>query len=86
MTYELKINKNALKFILKQTQNNQDRLFKAIYELKENPEFQRSVEKMRGEEGTYRKRVGGFRIIYEVHNDQLIVQVLKAGNRGDIYL
>ncbi|AXF56549.1 type II toxin-antitoxin system RelE family toxin [Salicibibacter kimchii] len=40
---------------------------------------------MKGYTSTFRKRVGDFRIIFEVDQGDLIVLVLKVGSRGDIY-
>lgn len=40
---------------------------------------------MKGHEGLYRLRVGDYRIIYTVDNGELIVYVIDAGNRGQIY-
>ena len=34
---------------------------------------------------TYRLRVGDYRVIYEVRNDELLLVVIKVGPRGDIY-
>jgi len=33
----------------------------------------------------YRLRVGDYRVIYEIHNDELVLVVIKIGPRGDIY-
>ncbi len=35
--------------------------------------------------GLYRLRVGDYRIIYKVNNNELIICVIDAGNRGQIY-
>lgn len=40
---------------------------------------------MKGHPGFLRLRVGDYRIIYTVDNGQLIVRVVDAGNRGQIY-
>ena len=40
---------------------------------------------MKGHPGEYRLRVGSYRILYTVENDVLIVRILNAGNRGDVY-
>ena len=33
----------------------------------------------------YRLRVGDYRVIYEIHDDELILVVIKVGSRGDVY-
>lgn len=38
-----------------------------------------------GGAGEWRVRTGDYRIIYEVHDDQLIVLVLRMGHRREIY-
>ena len=56
---------------------------KAIYKLPEGND----IKQMRGKKskGMYRLRVGDYRIIYTVDNGRLIVCIVDAGNRGDIY-
>ena len=43
------------------------------------------VKKMRGEDRTYRIRVGDHRIIYEIHDQVLIVLVVRVRHRRDAY-
>ncbi len=40
---------------------------------------------MTGEAYAYRVRVGDYRIIYEVLDDRLVVQVVRVGHRRDVY-
>lgn len=35
--------------------------------------------------GLFRYRIGDYRVIYEIHRDQLIIYVLRVGHRKDIY-
>ena len=43
------------------------------------------VEKLAGETGTYRVRVGTYRILYEIHDRFLLVVLLKIGHRREVY-
>jgi mRNA interferase RelE/StbE len=36
-------------------------------------------------EDAYRIRVGDYRVIYNIHDDQLVVLVIDVGHRRDVY-
>ncbi|TQN42167.1 mRNA interferase RelE/StbE [Blastococcus colisei] len=38
-----------------------------------------------GGAGEWRVRTGDFRIIYEIHDGQLLILVIKVGHRRDVY-
>ena len=80
MTYKIKIDKQAQKFILKQTKKKRDAIYKAIYKLPLG-----DVMPLEGHRGLNRLRVGDYRVIYTIDNGELIICVVDAGNRGDIY-
>jgi mRNA interferase RelE/StbE len=39
----------------------------------------------RGPDGTYKVRVGDYRILYDIEDDQLLILVVKAGHRREVY-
>lgn len=80
MDYKITIEKLAVKFIKKQTKQEQKRLYTAIESLPCG-----DVKSIQGFKGFYRLRVGDFRIIYKIDNDKYIICVVDAGNRGQIY-
>ncbi len=43
-----------------------------------------NVEKLQARPG-YRLRVGDWRVIYEIRNEELIILVLKIAPRGEVY-
>ena len=43
------------------------------------------AKKLQGFENRYRIRVGDYRIIYEIHDNRLLVIVLEVGHRSHIY-
>lgn len=81
MSYKIVIEKPALKFLQKQPPAQRERLLRAIQGLPGEGD----IKPMAGFKDLYRLRVGTYRVIYTVENDVLIVRVLNAGNRGDVY-
>ena len=39
----------------------------------------------RGPDGTYKVRVGDYRILYDIEDDRLTVLVVKIGHRSEVY-
>lgn len=82
MKYEIQISKQAQKFIKKQPLYQQNRIIEAIYCLP----FEGDIKRMAGGKSyEYRLRVGDYRILYERHDETLLILVIRIGNRGDIY-
>ncbi|MCK4837211.1 MAG: type II toxin-antitoxin system RelE/ParE family toxin [Desulfobulbaceae bacterium] len=44
-----------------------------------------NMTKMKGENPFHKIRSGDYRIIYEIHDDRLVILVLKIGHRKDVY-
>ena len=59
------------------------RILKAIEALAEDPRAM-VCEKLSGQE-RYRVRQGQYRIVYEIADQDLIVTVVRVGNRRDVY-
>lgn len=79
--YQIVILKRAKKFIDKLSVNDKKRIVEAIEKLPEEGD----TKKMRGYDRYYRLRVGDFRIIYTVDNGKMVICVVDAGSRGQIY-
>ena len=79
--YQILIKKRAKKFIDRLPATEKARVVRAIERLPEGED----IKSLKGYEGILRLRVGAYRIIYEVDNNKLIVIVIDAGNRGQIY-
>lgn len=82
MTYQIRIEKRAEKFITQLPQPEKERVLIAISKLPEG-----DVKRLKGKRsaGMYRLRVGNYRIIYTMDGEKLIICVVDAGNRGQIY-
>jgi mRNA interferase RelE/StbE len=62
----------------------QKRLAKRLTSLRDNPRPQ-GVKKLAGEDDLYRVRESDYRIIYTISDKELIVLVVKIGDRKDVY-
>lgn len=79
--YKIIIKKKAKKFIDKLPKNERLRVAKAIEALPNGED----IKKLKGYNNLLRLRVGDYRIIYTVDHGELVVIVVDAGNRGQIY-
>ena len=75
------IKKQAKKFIDGLPRNEKRRVVAAI-ELLPNGE---DIKPVKGHKNLLRLRVSSYRIIYTVNHGELVVLVIDAGNRGEIY-
>ena len=44
-----------------------------------------NTTKMKGDNSFHKIRSGNYRIIYEIHDDRLVILVVKVGHRKDVY-
>lgn len=84
MAHRVTIERSALRDLKRVPLHVRDRIDKHIQALADNPRPQ-GVEKLSGSDCSYRIRVGGYRILYEVHDETLHVLVVKIGHRRDVY-
>ena len=78
--WRLKIRDNIYKVLSKFPEKDQKRLIKVIEELPLNPYFG-DIEKMQGEENTWRRRVGSYRIFYEIRTPERVIYVFRLERR-----
>ena len=84
MKYVIKFRPAVEKDIRHLPQKELIRIKRKIESLAENlPD--RSTTKMKGNNNFHKVRVGDYRIVYEIHDDVLVMLVVKIGNRKDIY-
>jgi mRNA interferase RelE/StbE len=81
--YELQIKKSVAKDLDSLPKNDVRRIVEAINGLADNPRPYQAI-KLSGAE-KYRLRCGVYRILYEIHDEALIVCVVKVGHRKDVY-
>jgi mRNA interferase RelE/StbE len=57
---------------------------KIILSLADNPR-PAGCKKLQGFNNVYRIRVGNYRILYRIEDDQLIIEVFRIADRKDVY-
>jgi mRNA interferase RelE/StbE len=83
--YRVVTTKSFGKALAKLPLNWQKRIVTKIREVAANPYApNNNLTKLQGRDA-YRLRVGGWRVIYELQDDRLVMLVLEVGPRGGIY-
>jgi mRNA interferase RelE/StbE len=73
-----------LKVLRALPRKDQQRIRAVIVLLADNPRPP-GCRQLVGEEHAYRVRSGDCRIIYDVYDDRLLVQVVRVGHRREVY-
>lgn len=84
MAYTVKIERKALKALKKIHPVHRERLEEAIDGLADDPRPP-GVRKLTGSERTWRVRVGDYRVVYDIFDDELVVHVVRVAHRKDAY-
>ena len=83
MSYFIRIKQDAVKALEKMPRKDRLRIVTAIDLLKDNPA---AGGVLKGEfSGLRRIRIGNYRVVYEVHDQELCVLVIRIGHRRDVY-
>lgn len=83
MTYTLNFSKQALKELENINDPYYSNIKNAIANLSTNPRPM-GYKKLKGRDG-YRIRTGNYRIIYNIFENELIIDIITLGHRKDIY-
>ncbi|MHC0062133.1 type II toxin-antitoxin system RelE family toxin [Nostoc sp. UIC 10890] len=84
MSYKVEILKGALKQLKKLSPELQERILVKIDDLAIEPR-PNGVKKLKGKENAYRIRLGEYRVIYDIFDDILVVNVVEVGHRSKVY-
>lgn len=83
MKYTVNILRVAQKQLARIDQVQRKRIIDAIFKLAEHPRPS-GCRKLTGRPA-WRIRVGPYRVIYEIHDNRLVVLVVTIGDRKDVY-
>jgi mRNA interferase RelE/StbE len=87
LAYEVRYHKVVIKFLQKQNRDFVKRALDAFDEIAQNPtEHHQDTKPLSGSpKNHFRLRIGKFRFLYEIMDDELLVYCYDADSRGGIY-
>ena len=83
MNWDVKIAKKVQKQIKSFSKKDTNRTITFLEQIAGNP-YQGDIEKIEGEKNIWRRRVGSYRILYEIFSKQRFIYVLNIQRRTSI--
>jgi len=83
-TYQIEWKKSALREIKRLDRQVIPRIVAAVDSLSTQP-LPSGVSKLQGSQRTYRIRVGDYRVVYELYESRLIIEIVRVRHRKDAY-
>ena len=82
--YRIEVSATAERQIRKLARADQIRLIRLIQSLSSEPRPP-GCRKLTGYDDVFRVRLGRYRVLYSIEDRRLVIIVLKAGDRKDVY-
>ena len=82
--YELRVKPSVAKDLRGVPKADVRRILVRIEALRDDPRAP-GCEKLAGEGELYRVRQGVYRIVYTIHDERVVVEVIRVGHRGEVY-
>ena len=85
--YKIIYKKQVIKFIKKRSKKEKYKILEKLKLLRKNPypnNMNLDIKKLQAKSG-FRLRIGDYRFLYDIEDDNLIIYMEDANNRGNIY-
>lgn len=82
--YRLLFTSAAERGLLALPKDVQRRIDQRLLALQDHPRPP-GIKALKGNTGIYRLRVGDYRVLYKVHDDQVVVVIVAVGHRREVY-
>lgn len=85
MSYRVETSKEVDKFLDKH-KDIAPKVLQSLRIIAQNPfDNALDIKKLQGESYKYRLRIGKYRLLYEIIDEQILIYAYKAQSRGDVY-
>lgn len=86
MLYRIVHHRLFEKEILKLPTHHQEKVYRLLISLKQNPQkLPSNTTLLKGYGNIYRTRLGDFRLVYQINHKGKTIFVLGVGSRGNVY-
>ena len=83
-SYQIEWKNSAYKELQKLPRQMIPKIVSAVGDLSDNP-YPQGVKRLVGSKYSYRIRFGDYRVIYEVIENKLIIEIVRVRHRKDVY-
>lgn len=81
MNWQIEINSSVRKALHRIPRKDAERVEEVLVQIESDP-FSGDVQKMRGKENTWRRRIGSYRLFYDIFTPEKTVLVFDLERRG----
>lgn len=85
MQYKIEIAPRALKFLKTIPQTDKQKIEAKIQDLSKNPRSDQVIKLSGKDTDHYRARQGNYRIVFSIHDEKLIIEIIEIDHRKDVY-
>ena len=82
---DIRYSKQAAKYLRKLQPALARRIPSGIQQVADGRTQGLDIKPLQGVADAFRMRIGDYRVIYEIRNNELVLIVIKVGARGDVY-
>ncbi|MEI3614033.1 type II toxin-antitoxin system RelE family toxin [Pseudogracilibacillus sp. SO30301A] len=84
--FKINFSKRAGKYIKKLDKPTKERIKRALLLLAENPyDTNLDIHRLAGYDDSFRLRIGKYRVLYKIMDNEIVIFVFDVDSRGDIY-
>lgn len=82
--WKLEYSRDAARALLRMPREQASRIRRKLEDLARDPFTTSNVKKLTEQPG-YRLRVGDWRVVYVLHQDRIVIHVIRIAKRGEVY-